>query len=125
MDRLPISGRRTMKAKAGIPVETASRKRIRRGIEGWRTLILQQRTSGETVQAFCAARAIPRSSFSKWRQRLAAPTPAARFLPVAVRSASAASVSLGERPDPVPMRVSRSAANRLLDAIIARLAESL
>jgi hypothetical protein len=115
-----------MKAKAGIPAESASRKRIRRGIEGWRTLILQQCASGETVQAFCAARAIPRSSFSKWRQRLeAAPRPAAQFLQVAVGSARTPSAGLGEQPGPVPVRLSGSAAHQLLDAIIARLAESL
>ena len=113
-----------MKAKADGSGDTTPRKRVRRGIEGWRTLILQQRASGETVDAFCAARGIPRSSFSKWRNRLES-APAAQFLPVAVRSATAAPAGLGEQLGPVPARLSRSAANKLLDAIIARLAESL
>jgi hypothetical protein len=112
-----------MKAKEGDSGNAAPRKRVRRGIEGWRTLILQQRASGETVDAFCTARGIPRSSFSKWRNRLElAPTPAAHFLPVAVHSATAATA---EQLGPVPVRLSQAAANKLLDAIIARLAESL
>jgi len=115
-----------MKAKADCSADAAPRKRVRRGIEGWRTLISQQRASGETVDAFCAARGIPRSSFSKWRNRLElAPTPAVQFLPVALRSATAATAGLGEQLGPVPVRLSRAAANKLLDAIIARLAESL
>ena len=116
-----------MKTKADGSGDVAPRKRVRRGIEGWRTLILQQRASGETVDAFCAARGIPRSSFSKWRNQLeSAPTPAAQFLPVTVRSAAAATVGPAEpQPGSVPVRLSRAAANRLLDAIIARLAESL
>jgi hypothetical protein len=113
-----------MKAKADGSGDAAPRKRVRRGIEGWRTLILQQRASGETVDAFCAARGIPRSSFSKWRNRLES-APAAQFLPVAVRSATAATASLGEQLGPVPVRLSRAVANKLLDAMIARLAESL
>lgn len=115
-----------MKAKEDGSGNATPRKRVRRGIEGWRTLISQQRASGETVDAFCAARGIPRSSLSKWRNRLeSAPTPAAQFLPVAVRSGAAAAAGLGEQLGPVPVRLSRAAANKLLDAIIARLAESL
>jgi len=116
-----------MKAKQDGSGNATPRKRVRRGIEGWRTLILQQRASGETVDAFCAARGIPRSSFSKWRNQLeSAPTPAAaQFLPVAVRSATAATAGLGEQLGPMPVRHSRAAANRVLDAIIARLAELL
>jgi hypothetical protein len=115
-----------MKAKEGDSGSATPRKRVRRGIEGWRTLILQQRASGETVEAFCAARGIPRSSFSKWRNRLeSTPTRPAQFLPVPVRPGTAATAGLGERLGPVPVRLSRAAANKLLDAIIARLAESL
>ena len=78
------------------------------------------------MEAFCAARGIPRSSFSKWRSRLESePTPAAQFLPVAVRSASTAAGARSEQLGPVPMRLSRVEANKLLDAIIARLVESL
>jgi len=113
-----------MKAKADGAGDRTPRKRVRRGIESWRTLILQQRASGEPVEAFCGARGIPRSSFSKWRNRLES-APAAQFLPVAVRSAGAATAGLGERLGPVPARLSRAVANKLLDAIIARLAESL
>jgi hypothetical protein len=113
-----------MKAKADCSGDAAPRKRIRRGIEGWRTLISQQRASGETVDAFCAARGIPRSSFSKWRNRLES-TSATQFLPVAVRSANSATAGLSEQLGPVPVRLSPAAANRLLDAIIARLAETL
>jgi hypothetical protein len=116
-----------MKAKEDGSGSAAPRKRVRRGIEGWRTLISQQRASGETVEAFCAARGIPRSSFSKWRNRLeSAPPSAAQFLPVALRSAAAATVGPAEpQPGSAQMRLSRAAANKLLDAIIARLAESL
>jgi len=116
-----------MKAKADGSGDTTPRKRVRRGIEGWRTLILQQCASGEPVEAFCGARGIPRSSFSKWRSRLeSAPTPAAQFLPVTVRSAAAATVGPAEpQPGSVHRGLSRAAANKLLDAIIARLAESL
>jgi len=116
-----------MKAREDGSGSAAPRKRVRRGIEGWRTLISQQRASGETVDAFCAARGIPRSSFSKWRNRLeSAPTSTAQFLPVAVSSAAAGAVGLAEaQPGPAQMRLSRAAANKLLDAIIARLAESL
>ena len=114
-----------MRAKEDGSGSAPPRKRIRRGIEGWRTLISQQRTSGEAMEAFCAARGIPRSSFSKWRKRLeSASTPAAQFLPVAVHSSRAAA-ERGEQLGPVPMRLCRAAANKLLDAIIARLAESL
>src|SRR5207253_2825377 len=98
MDPLPISRRRTMKAKADGAGDRTPRKRVRRGIESWRTLILQQRASGEPVEAFCGARGIPRSSFSKWRNRLES-APAAQFLPVAVRSAGAGTAGLGERRD--------------------------
>jgi hypothetical protein len=75
-----------MKAKEHGSGNATPRKRVRRGIEGWRTLILQQVPRAKAVDAFWAARGIPRSSFSKWRNRLqSAPTPAAQFLPVAVR----------------------------------------
>jgi hypothetical protein len=36
-----------MKAKEHGSGNATPRKRVRRGIEGWRTLILQQRASGE------------------------------------------------------------------------------
>jgi hypothetical protein len=116
-----------MKAKEDGSASAAPRKRVRRGIEGWRTLISQQRASGEAVEAFCAAHGIPRSSFSKWRNRFeSAPTSTAQFLPVALRSAAAATVGPAEeQPGSAQMRLSRAAANKLLDAIIARLAESL
>jgi hypothetical protein len=116
-----------MKAKEDGAGSAAPRKRIRRGIEGWRTLISQQRASGETVEVFCAARGIPRSSFSKWRNRLeTVPPSAAQFLPVALHSAATAIVGSAElQPGSAHMRLSRAAANKLLDAIIARLAESL
>jgi len=84
-----------MRAKEDGTGSAPGRKRIRRGIEGWRTLISQQRTSGETMEAFCAARGIPRSSFSKWRSRLESePTPATAS---AIRESPVASVRSADR----------------------------
>jgi hypothetical protein len=48
----------------------------------WRVLIDEQRASGVSINAFCAARGLATSSFFAWRRKLAtaAPDQADRFL---------------------------------------------
>jgi hypothetical protein len=38
--------------------------------EKWRQIVLSQRSSGETVAAYCRARGIGQASFFAWRRRL-------------------------------------------------------
>lgn len=47
----------------GMPVK----KWQRLGVAAWRALIAQQAISGETVEAFCRAQSVSRSSFTRWR----------------------------------------------------------
>jgi hypothetical protein len=116
-------------AVASVVAQSAGaeiRRRIRRGVEGWRALIVEQRSSGESIEAFCKKRAVPRSSFNKWRSKLEA-LPAPKFLPLPIRATSAG-VTPAEAVEldvsGVRVRLSGAAATPIVDAIVARLAGS-
>jgi hypothetical protein len=56
-------------------------------IEVWRELVLRQKKSGLSVQAFCQQQGVSGWSFYQWRKRLAM-NPAVRFALVETREAT-------------------------------------
>lgn len=50
-----------------------SPRRIRRSREEWQQLIEEQKGSGQTQAAFCAAHGVSVGSLQNWKRRLAAP----------------------------------------------------
>lgn len=54
-------------------VEVAGR-RIRRNRKAWQAVMRRYETSGQSQVAFCRSQGLALSSFSRWRQRLAAET---------------------------------------------------
>ena len=57
-------------------------RRQQRSEEWWRAVVERQAASGLSRKAFCEREGIGRSSFEKWRGRLASETPASRFVEV-------------------------------------------
>ena len=47
-------------------------QRQRRSVEGWRALLAQFASGGQTVTAFCRSEAISATSFYRWRSQLGA-----------------------------------------------------
>jgi hypothetical protein len=120
-----------MEGKAGdLAVAGRSGRRIRRGVDGWRALIEEHKVGGQTVAEFCAQRGIPRSSFIKWRGTLSAvAAPKAKraapgFLSVPIRAA-ALPATVGEPVElhvgAVRVRLSGTAANRVVEAIVSHI----
>jgi len=107
-------------------------RRIRRGEDGWKELIAAQRSSRQTIAAFCSERRIPRSSFYKWQQKFrASPTKgrakaaAKQFLPVPIRTATtqaSASGAVELQLGAVRVQLAGAAASRVVEAILAHLA---
>ena len=57
-------------------------RRQRRGAEGWRALVTQFASSGQTVRAFCQHASVSPASFYRWRSLLG-PAADAGEVPVA------------------------------------------
>jgi hypothetical protein len=56
-----------IEAVAGSVGARPVRKWQRRSKAAWRALIARQAISGETIEAFCRAQGVSRSSFERWR----------------------------------------------------------
>jgi hypothetical protein len=117
-----VAGAAVFAESAGAEV----RRRVCRGIEGWRALTVEQRSSGESIEASCKKHAVPRSSFNKWPSKLDA-LPAPRFLPLPIPATSArvaqtATVELHVSGGCA--RISGTATRQVVEAISARLAGS-
>ena len=76
-------------------------QRQRHSVEGWRALLAQFASSGQTVTAFCRSEAISPASFYRWRSLLGATVYAGRA-PVASALALAPTgfVDLGQLVSP-------------------------
>jgi hypothetical protein len=61
-----------------------ARKWQRRSKAAWRALIARQAISGETIEAFCRAQGVSRSSFERWRGLLSPATSAPGVSPHSV-----------------------------------------
>lgn len=106
-------------------------KRARRDEDTWKTLLDEHRASGQTVSEFCAQRGVPRSSFGKWRKRLGAVAKENRtsatkqFLSLPIREGApqpSEPVSVEVNVGAMQIRVSGSAAGRIVESILARMA---
>jgi transposase-like protein len=128
------------KSETGVTQRTALStpakvRRPWRSAEEREQLLEEYRCSGQTVKSFCAQRALPESTFWYWRRRsevgatksvaaVPAETAASRFLAVPLIAAPARTqggeceVLVGE----MRVRLDGSAAQRVLDAIVARIA---
>ena len=77
----------------------------------WRTRVADQRASGLSVKAFCAARGIAASSLFAWRRRLA--LPASLVTPSFVEVSSPPSPLLRSEPSSIELEL-RSDGRRVL-----------
>ena len=94
-----------IEAVAGSVGARPVRKWQRRSKAAWRALIARQAISGETIEAFCRAQGVSRSSFERWRGLL---LPAATAPDVSLHS-------VGHHNDR-PAVSERSAEHRFIDA---------
>lgn len=123
------------KSKANIASQsvTPNRKavsRTRHSAAEWTNLLRKQRGSGLTVEAFCTKHRLANSTYWHWRRRLEvlrpdeaqavpAPMPTPKFLAIRMNAASEAfEVQVGE----MRVRLDGVAAQRVLEAIVARIA---
>lgn len=123
------------KSKANIASQsnTPNRKagsRTRHSTAEWTKLLRKQRGSGLTVEAFCAKHRLANSTYWRWRRQLevllsneaqTVPAPMAepKFLAIPMNAASEAfEVQVGE----MRVRLGGVAAQRVLEAIITRIA---
>lgn len=88
----------------------------------WRDALHKQRSSGQTVEAWCREQGVAKQSFYGWRRRLAEPVAASTpvsgastpvALPVTIRSLSAAPLEISW-PGGVVVRVSAGCDLKLL-----------
>jgi hypothetical protein len=88
----------------------------------WREALQKQRSSGQTVEAWCREQGVAKQSFYGWRRRLAEPVAASTpvpspatpvALPVTIRSLSAAPLEISW-PGGVVVRVSAGSDMKLL-----------
>ena len=91
-------------------------------VRAWRALIDAWKRSGQTVNAFCRARALTRSNFDRWRRILAADpsgSPAAvAFVPLRVVAEPMAEVVLlSGIVVRVPLGAAPEAVTRLVTAV--------
>ena len=113
-----------------IPRIRKAVSRTRHSTAEWTKLLRKQRGSGLTVEAFCAKHRLANSTYWRWRRRLEvlvpdeaqgvpAPMPAPKFLAIPMNATSEAfEVQVGE----MRVRLGGVAAQRVLEAIIARIA---
>ena len=104
--------------------------RTRHSTAEWTKLLRKQRGSGLTVEAFCAKHRLANSTYWRWRRRLEvllpdearavpAQIPAPKFLAIPMNATSEAfEVQVGE----MRVRLGGVAAQRVLEAIVARIA---
>lgn len=119
------------KSKAGvtrqaIELKAQARSHTRHSAVEWAKLLGEQRRSGLTVDVFCTERRLAKSTFWYWRRRVAVSATqvaevgtAANFLAVAV---SAPNESFEILAGDLRVRLEGVAAQRVLDAIVARIA---
>jgi len=105
-----------------------SRKRrvVKRHAEQWARICEAQRTSGQTIEAFCREHGIADSSFSRWRKKLADAAKAQRvaesgirFLSVPLLSPAAEAVEV--EVEGMRVRVRGPQATRLVETLVARM----
>lgn len=119
------------KSKAGvtrqaIELKAQARSHMRHSAVEWAKLLREQRRSGLTVDVFCTERRLAKSTFWYWRRRFAVSVTqvaevgtAANFLAVPV---SAPNESFEILAGDLRVRLEGVAAQRVLDAIVARIA---
>lgn len=121
------------KSKAGvtrqaIELKAQARSHTRHSAVEWAKLLREQRRSGFTVDVFCTERRLAKSTFWYWRRRVAVSVTqgevaevgtAANFLAVPV---SAPNESFEILAGDLRVRLEGVAAQRVLDAIVARIA---
>jgi transposase-like protein len=56
--------------RVALPPDPKRRVRLRRSEKTWRGIFARQRSSGMTVEEFCRAEGIGRSTFNRWQMRL-------------------------------------------------------
>ncbi len=56
--------------RVALPPDPKRRVRLRRSEKTWRGIFTRQRSSGMTVEEFCLAEGIGRSTFNRWQMRL-------------------------------------------------------
>jgi hypothetical protein len=103
-----------------------ARRRARRSAAEWARILQEQRSSGQSVRAFCAQRGLPEASVWYWRRRIESMARdegqvdgGAKFLAVpVVVSDEALEVVVGD----LRVRLGGGAGQRVLDAIVARIA---
>jgi transposase-like protein len=107
-----------------IGLNWKTKARMRRTEADWAEIVLDQRTSGATIKAFCEERGLPVSSFWYWKRRLSVPVNASKksvpskflALPIAARR-DEFEVTVGD----MTVRFGGGAAERIVDAIITRI----
>jgi transposase-like protein len=115
-----------MSTKNKTSVIRPGRPYLRRSAAEWERLLRKQRRSGRTVEAYCAEHGLAESTFWYWRRRVEAGGTevaevgaAAKFLAVPVNAPSeSCEILAGE----LRVRLNGVAAQRVLDAIVARIA---
>ena len=128
---MPTKSKASIASQSLTPIrKTVSRKR--HSAAEWTKLLHKQRGSGLTVEAFCAKHRLANSTYWRWRRRLEvllsdlaqavpvpAPMPAPKFLAIPMNAGGEAfQVQVGE----MRVRLGGVAAQRVLEAIIARIA---
>jgi hypothetical protein len=108
---------------------TSSRKspKVRRDRSQWIAIIEAQRASGLSIEAFCIANDISRSGFWRWSKELGgtegtgAVNPIEpRFLPIPIKAVPSCGLEL--ELGAMRMRLDGSAMERVIDAIVKRIA---
>ena len=69
---------RAFPSARSLPMAARSVRRPRRTATEWREILSRYRQSGLSVEAFCARESLSKSSFRRWRERLAARDPASK-----------------------------------------------
>jgi transposase-like protein len=99
-----------------------TRRRDPQREQRWRQAIAGWKKSGQSIQAYCAARGLSEASFYAWRRELAkrdlATPPAVKFLPVHVRAEAILEVAL---PNGLVVRVPAGAEASTVAALVAAL----
>jgi hypothetical protein len=105
-----------------------ARRREYRDRQAWEAIIDAQKKSGQSVQAFCAERALAQSTFWTWRKRLwtgksaLVCRPEPDFLAVPIRSAMSMGTGIEVEVGQMRLRLDAVAGARVVEAIVARVA---
>ena len=126
---MPTKSKTNITSQSITPIRKAG-SRTRHSAAEWTKLLRKQRGSGLTVEAFCAKHRLANSTYWRWRRRLEVllpdsaqavpvPMPAPKFLAIPMNTTGEAfEVQVGE----MRVRLGGVAAQRVLEAIVARIA---